>query len=202
MKYIITYCMGILLLLSGCSVDRLAILIRQYKSGELMTEKTEKLERKFISAKEQFAADKNKIMLVLYIEALTYEKRKNYTAALNIFNQITNLNDSILDVWLHIAQINHLLNNTCKAREAYLTCSKLIDREVAYIEKSQWPDNHILTDDHIKYAIRYSMIDNSYLPTNSSTKNGKEIDWADIKKNLLLLKATIKNSIKQLKILE
>ena len=65
-------------LLTSCSADRLAILIRQYNSGTLITEKEEDLERKIASAKKQFASDRKKEILILYIEGLIYEKRKNY----------------------------------------------------------------------------------------------------------------------------
>lgn len=186
-------------LLTGCSVDRLAILIRQYNSGTLITEKEEDLERKIASAKKQFASNRKKEILILYIEGLIYEKRKNYATALNIFKEITEVDRSILDVWLHIAQINSLLNKNNEARKAYLTCIEIINKEILYIEKNKWPDNHILLDDHVKYAFRYSMIDNSYFPLKQTGKTSGAFDYVIIKENLLRLKTYIKNSLEQIK---
>lgn len=182
------------LLLSGCSVDRLAILLRQYHSGTLTTEKAEELERKFASAKAQFASDRNKELLVLYIEGLTYEKRKDYPRALSIFKQIMEADDSMLDAWLHIAQINSLLNRKAEARKAYSVCIEIIEKEILYIEANKWPDNHILSDDHVQYAVRYSMIDNSYLPSKQAGENREKINYVKIKENLLNLKRKIEKS--------
>lgn len=186
-------------LFTGCSVDRLAILIRQYNSGTLTTEKKEDLERKIASAKKQFASNRKKEILILYIEGLIYEKRKNYATALNIFKEITEVDRSILDVWLHIAQINSLLNKNNETRKAYLTCLEIINKEILYIEKNKWPDNHILLDDHVKYAFRYSMIDNSYFSLKQTGKISWAFDYTIIKENLLRLKTHIKNSLEQIR---
>ena len=184
------------LLFSGCSVDRLAILLRQYHSGALAAEKAEELERKFASARAQFASDKSKELLVLYIEGLTYEKRKNYPRALSIFKQITEADDSMLDVWLHIAQINSLLNKKEVAEKAYRTCLEIIKKEISYIEGNKWPDHHILSDDHVRYAICYSMIDNSYLPSKQAGEDRGKINYVKIRENLLNLKREIENALK------
>ena len=53
-----------------------------------------------------------------------------------------------------------------------------------YIDKNKWPDNHILLDDHVKYAFRYSMIDNSYFPLKQTGKTSGEFDYVIIKENI------------------
>ncbi len=172
-------------------MDRLALLIRQYDSGALVTENDAKLEKKFASAKEQFSSDKNKKLLILYMEGLIYEKRKNYIAALNSFQKVTLQNKSFLDAWLHIAQINLVLGNKRDAYGAYLNCIDLINNEISYIDENKWPKEHILLDDHVKYAICYTMIDNSYLPLKQFKDDSNKIDYNDVRENLLTLKQNI-----------
>lgn len=178
-------------LFTSCSVDRLALLIRQYNSGALIAQKDEELEERFASVKEQFSSSNSKKLLVLYIEGLVYEKRKNYAVALNKFRESVEQNKSFLDAWVHIAKINLLLNDKRNAYISYLKCIDLINNEISYIDKNKWPKEHILLDDHVKYAIRYTMIDNSYLPSKQFKNDRNKIDYNDLKENLLFLKQTI-----------
>lgn len=178
-------------LFTSCSVDRLALLIRQYNSGALIAQKDEELEERFASVKEQFSSSNSKKLLVLYIEGLVYEKRKNYAVALNKFRESVEQNKSFLDAWVHIAKINLLLNDKRNAYISYLKCIDLINNEISYIDKNKWPKEHILLDDHVKYAIRYTMIDNSYLPSKQFKNDRNKIDYNDLKENLLSLKQTI-----------
>lgn len=178
-------------LFSGCSVDRLALIIRRYNSGVLIHEKDDKLEDRFTSAKMQFSADRSKKLLILYIEGLTYEKRKNYSKALNCFKKAVEQNNAFLDAWLHIAKLNLLSGNTREAYVAYLKCIDLIDNEIAYIDANKWPEGHLFLDEHAKYAIRYTFIDNSYLPVKNSNSNRDKIDYNIIRKNLTILKQNI-----------
>ena len=195
LKEILLICSTLAWLFFGCSVDRLAILLRQYHSGDLMTEKPENLERKFASAKEQFISAPGKDLLVCYLEGLTCEKRKDYPAALSAFAKTTEMDPDFLDAWLHIAQIHSLLDQKKEAQTSYRVCLAIIDKEISYIDRQQWPDDHILCDDHWKYAIRYSLIDNSYFPEKPDGENKYEFDFAEIRKTLLKLRSRIENSL-------
>ena len=88
------------------------------------------------------------------------------------------------------------IKNSGLCLEEYL---EIINKEILYIEKNKWPDNHILLDDHVKYAFRYSMIDNSYFPLKQTGKTSGEFDYVIIKENLLRLKTHIKNSLEQIR---